>query len=155
MVSTCWWMRDRSLPGSMPSSSASTRRPSAYTRSASACRPQRYSAIISSPRIRSRSGWSATIAVRSGTTSSCRPSDSSTSARSSAAAERSSPSLTRSVSANGPGTPANAMPRHSESAELSAATAPAASPALRSWRARPRSCSKATASGWPGTRCST
>ena len=55
-VSTCWWMRDRSLPGSMPSSSASTRRPSANTRSASACRPLRYSAIISSPRIRSRSG---------------------------------------------------------------------------------------------------
>ena len=56
MVRTCWWMRDRSPPGSMPSSSASTRRPSANTRSASACRPQRYSATISSPRIRSRSG---------------------------------------------------------------------------------------------------
>ena len=116
----------------MPSSSASTRLPSWNTRSASACRPLRYSAIISSPRIRSRSGWSATMAVRSGTTSSCRPSDSSTSARSSAAAERSSPSRTRSVSANGPGTPANAIPRHSESAEFSAATAPAGSPALRS-----------------------
>ena len=35
------------------------------------------------------------------------------------------PSLIRSVSANGPGTPAKAMPRHSESAELSADTAPA------------------------------
>ena len=72
------------------------------------------------------------MAVRSGTTSSWRPSDSRTSARSSAAEERSSPSRTRSVSANGPGTPANAIPRHSESAELSEVTAPVRSPVLRS-----------------------
>ena len=154
-VSTCWWMRNRSAPGSMPSSSASTRLPSWNTRSASACRPLRYSAIISSPRMRSRSGWSVTRAVRSGTTSSWRPSASRTSARSSAAPERSSPSRTRSVSANGPGTPANAVPRQSPSALSSASTALVGSPFLRSCRARASCCSKATASGWPGTRCRT
>ena len=43
--------------GSSPSSSPSRRRPSWNTRSASACRPPRYIASISSPRSRSRSGW--------------------------------------------------------------------------------------------------
>ena len=43
-------------PGSSPSSSTSARRASWYAASASACRPDRYSASISWPRSRSRSG---------------------------------------------------------------------------------------------------
>ena len=52
--------RRSSGPGSRPSSSPRSCRPSWKTRRASACRPARYSASISSPRSRSRSGWAAT-----------------------------------------------------------------------------------------------
>ncbi len=55
--------------GSTPSSSASSRRVSAYTASASAWRPLRYSASISSSRSRSRSGCAAVSAVSSETAS--------------------------------------------------------------------------------------
>ena len=66
-------MQDRALhrcnsgPGSRPSSSTSVRR-AARDSSASACRPLRYSASISCPCRRSRSGYTATSAFSSPTT---------------------------------------------------------------------------------------
>ena len=110
MASSCPWILVSSSPGSMPRSSASCSLASWNACSASACLPHRYSAIISRPRARSRSGCAATSAVRSGTASAALPSTSSRSARSSAAPVRSSPSRCRSASANGPGTPANGKP---------------------------------------------
>ena len=60
--------------------------------SASACRPARYSASISCPRSRSRSGCSATSVSSSPTSSGVRPASRSASSRSSSAASRSSSS---------------------------------------------------------------
>ena len=57
-------------PGSMPSSSPSKARSLPYARSASACRPERYSASINSPHNRSRNGASLTSTSSSPTSSS-------------------------------------------------------------------------------------
>ena len=76
--------------GSSPSSAARCCRPSWYTCSACAWRPARYSASISSPRRRSRSGWRSTSASSSPISSSSRPSARSASIRSSSAVSRSS-----------------------------------------------------------------
>ena len=141
-----------SAPGLMPSSSASRSRASRKTRNASAWRPDRYRATISSPRARSRSGCSAVSAASSGTAATCCPWSSIRSARSSAAVVRNSASRWRSASANGPGTPANGWPRHSASASFTAHAAPSVSPAARSPRARSRHSSKCPASRPPGPR---
>ena len=151
IASTCWWILVSSLPGSMPRSSASRSLALRNTCSASACLPHRYSAIISSPCARSRSGCSATSAVRSGTTSAAWPWASSRSARSSVAAVCNSRSRCRSDSANGPGTPANGRPRHSASASSIACTPPARSPDTRRLRARPMQRSNCSESRQPGS----
>ncbi len=106
IASSCRWILVSSLPGSMPRSSASRFLVSPKTRSASACLPHRYRAIISSPVACSRSGCAAVSAVSSGTAAAACPWASSSSARSSIAVVRSSVSRRCSASANGPGTPA-------------------------------------------------
>ena len=147
IASTCWWILVSSVPGSMPRSSASRARASWNTCSASACLPHRYRAIISSPRAGSRSGCSATSAVSSATAAADWPCASIKSARSTAAVVRSSASRTRSASANGPGTPANAWPRHSPSASSTTRAAPSVSLEARSARDLPRH-----SSNWPASR---
>ena len=108
----------------MPRSSASRFLVSPKTRSASACLPHRYRAIISSPVACSRSGCAAASAVSSGTAAAACPRASSRSARSSIAVVRSSVSRRCSASANGPGTPAYGSPRQSASASSTARRAP-------------------------------
>ena len=106
--------------GSIPSSSTSIRRTSWYVSSASACRPQRYSASISCARGRSLYGWAATSASRSATTSRCRPSASSASTSSSRAVSSSSSSLAICALANGSNArSASGGPRRSASASRS------------------------------------
>ena len=132
----CWrTCRSRSrsdLPGSMPSSSMSSRRTRRQAASASACRPARYRAVISEAQRPSRSG--------------CWPSSHSSSAIASPPAPRSTRAATRSSSrpsrtssrrdrwgwSHSP-SPASARtsPRNSSSASVAASSAAAASPARR------------------------
>ncbi len=72
-----------SAPGSMPIPSTSASRASWYERSASAWRPDRYCAVISSAHSRSRVVFAWASDTRSGARSTCRPVASSSSARSS------------------------------------------------------------------------
>ncbi len=94
------WMSDNAGDGSTPSWSASSCRVSWYTFSASPCRPARYSARMSWPRSRSRSGYAAASSSSSGARPAPRPSARSASIRSSVAASRSSSSRATGRAAN-------------------------------------------------------
>ena len=131
-----WCSTVSSGPGSMPSSSASTRRTSWNAASASACRPLRYRLSMSCAWNCSCSGCAATSWRSSATTSPCRPSCRSASMRVASACSRWSTigGTSRSRSSSD-GTSASGSPRHSPSA-------------WRSWSAasvhRP-----ASAAAWP------
>nr|WP_043716364.1 hypothetical protein [Kutzneria sp. 744] len=71
LVRICCWISANRAPGTVPSSSINTRAAARNCSTASACRPTRYSAIISSPRRPSCSGFSRTSAVSSATSSAC------------------------------------------------------------------------------------
>ena len=86
----CWWSSRSPGPGSMPSPSTSAARAAWYASSASAWRPDRYSASISWARRCSRSGCRRTSASSSPISSACRPSARSSSTRCSRHARRSS-----------------------------------------------------------------
>ncbi len=147
-------------PGSMPSSSTRVARMRRQTSSASACRPDRYSASISCSCTGSRSGCSWTSALSSPTTSSCRPSSRSSRTRSMTAASRESsssaaPRRTRSLR-----TPASAGPCQRPSALRRAATASdlrSASTCARAVSTRPVNCAVSSSaagisSRYPGER---
>lgn len=133
--------------GSTPSSSASRRRVSAYTARASACRPLRYSASISSSRSRSRKGCAAVRAVSSETASAWQPCSRSMSRRVSTSWRRHSSRRARWVSAYGPGTPARTSPSQSPSALFSR---------WRAWHRSPEflDFSASVASSWASARSS-
>ncbi len=140
------WSAESSGRGSTPSSSARSRRVSAYTARASACRPLRYRASMRSSRRRSCSGCAAVRAVSSETASAWWPSSRSRSRRVSSSWRCHSASRVRSVSACGPGTPASGSPSHRSRARASSVRARVRSPAVRArsasaarLRATPRS----------------
>ncbi|CAM5609803.1 hypothetical protein SCALM49S_00043 [Streptomyces californicus] len=108
---------------------------SAYTARASACRPLRYSATISSSRSRSRSGCAAVSAVSSETASAWQPTSRSRSSRVSVSWSRHSSSRVRWLSAYGPGTDASASPSHRPSTLLISVRAWQRSPATRAFSA--------------------
>ena len=111
------WRRRSSGPGSTPICSTSTSRAARYAASASAWRPERYSASIRCACNRSCRGCAATSASSSGSTSAWRPAARSASIALSVAPSRSSSSRRTSAAANGsPATSASASPRHRASA---------------------------------------
>ncbi len=138
------WSSLRPGRGSTPSSSDSRRRVSAYTARASAWRPLRYSASISSSRRRSRSGCAAVRAVSSETASAWQPCSRSRSRRVSSRPSRHSSRRARWASAYGPGTPARGSPSHRSRAWFRTDRARLRSPAPRAFSASvARSCATA------------
>jgi hypothetical protein len=133
-------------PGSTPSPPTNARLVSRNNASASACRPDRYNASINAPANRSRCGNSAASTVNSATTPSSSPRANRTSARSSTAASRVSAKPCRRRSAAGPGSPANASPRHNPSAVAYNSSAAASSPARSADRARSNNLANSTES---------
>ena len=134
-----FWCRARSAAdGSRPSSSSRTTRVRANTSSASACRPDWYRAVISSPASVSWVGSAPTTGSSSATTSADWPSDSSSCARSVSAARRSCPSRAASTVAHGwsAKSASGSPPHRASAAPYSAAASPAASSSGLSRRAR-------------------
>ena len=115
--------------GATPRSSASRRRARSKTASASACRPQRCNAHISSAATGSFNGWARARADSSVVASVCRPSRSCQPALRWASTVRRSVRRNRSSSANGPGSPASGSPRKRSSARAHSRTASDRSPA--------------------------
>ena len=135
----------RALDGSMPSSSPSRSRMSRNSRSASACRPERYSVRISSARATSSSGRSSQSCCAS-TVGGVSPARRSASIRSRRAVCRSS--SRRAIS--GASDSMSSMPSYgrpcqrASASAINADAAPGSSGSAR--RAQARSCSKATES---------
>ncbi len=141
-----WYVSRSTGPGSMPSSSRSSRRPSWCTASASPCRAHRYRALISCARSCSRSGKSATRRVSSGTSRACRPSSRSASMRPSSAVIRASSRAGSSAAARNSATFDSAGPCQRSSASRSRAAALSYRPAARSAWPRAARCSNSVRS---------
>ena len=113
----CWWRSCSSLPGSVPSSSSSTRRACWNAWSASAIRPAPHSASISRDHRSSRRGCWITRCRSSPMTLSCSPRASLTSAYCSIAIRRRSSRWAISAQRLAPSrSPSRGLPRHRPSA---------------------------------------
>ena len=138
--------------GSSPSSSTKVLRTAWKVANASACRPDRYSALINWPAGRSRSGYSATRARISPITSWCRPRSSSASMHSSSTSTRRSAIRTSFARTTSLSTSQSGSPRHRASAARNAVRAACGSRATPAARPRATRSAKTCRSSSPGAR---